>query len=229
VRVRVFLAVIFALLIIPAVAHAKGPDQATIDGPGMTAPASISGTEGASGDLSILVELAGLFPAAFGQTPDPMLATAPDERASTVAPVTSTRPTVIVRLCGSHPATTASLVLIFFLRSMQHVQASEAAGPAGTAGSSRAGSFQARPTLPPPPRSVGTSLKRPQRSARSRARHDRRGATVGTPPLPLGDTQTPSAFGTALARRIRRCTRRPLTRLAGDDGVAAHPRHQPAG
>ena len=78
-RVRVFLAVIFALLIIPAVAHAKGPDQATIDGTGMTAPASISGTEGASGDLSTLVELAGLFPAAMGQTPDPMLATAPDE------------------------------------------------------------------------------------------------------------------------------------------------------
>jgi hypothetical protein len=75
----VFLAVIFALLIIPAVAHAKGPDQATIDGTGMTAPASISGTEGASGDLSTLVELAGLFPAAMGQTPDPMLATAPDE------------------------------------------------------------------------------------------------------------------------------------------------------
>ena len=60
-RVRVFLAVIFALLIIPAVAHAKGPDQATIDGTGMSAPASISGTEGASGDLSTLVELAGLF------------------------------------------------------------------------------------------------------------------------------------------------------------------------
>jgi hypothetical protein len=78
-RVRVFLAVIFALLIIPAVAHAKGPDQATIDGTGMTAPASISVTEGASGDLSTLVELAGLFPAAIGQTPDPMLATAPGE------------------------------------------------------------------------------------------------------------------------------------------------------
>jgi hypothetical protein len=79
VRIRVFLAVIFALLIIPAVAHAKGPDQATIDGTGMTAPVSITGTEGASGDLSTLVELAGLFPAAMGQTPDPMLATAPDE------------------------------------------------------------------------------------------------------------------------------------------------------
>jgi hypothetical protein len=74
----VFLAVIFALLITPSVAHAKGPDQATIDGTGMTTPVSISGTEGASGDLSTLVELAGLFPAAMGQTPDPMLAAAPD-------------------------------------------------------------------------------------------------------------------------------------------------------
>jgi hypothetical protein len=78
-RIRVFLAVIFSLLITPAVAHAKGPDQATIDGTGMTTPVSISGTEGAAGDLSTLVELAGLFPAAMGQIPDPMLATAPDE------------------------------------------------------------------------------------------------------------------------------------------------------
>jgi hypothetical protein len=46
----------------------------------MIVPVSIRGTEGASGDLSTLVKLAGLFPAAFGQTPDPMLASAPDER-----------------------------------------------------------------------------------------------------------------------------------------------------
>jgi hypothetical protein len=78
-RVRVFLAVLFAQLMIPAAAQAKGPDQATIDGSGMTVPVSISGTEGASGDLSTLVELTGLFPAAMGQTPDPMLTTTPDE------------------------------------------------------------------------------------------------------------------------------------------------------
>jgi hypothetical protein len=79
VRVRVFLALLVAVLMIPAVAQAKGPDQATIDGTGMAVPVSISGIEGAAGDLSTLVEVAGLFPAAFGQTPDPMLATAPDE------------------------------------------------------------------------------------------------------------------------------------------------------
>jgi hypothetical protein len=45
----------------------------------MTAPVTITGTEGASGDLSTLVELAGFFPAAMGQTPDPMLSTAPDD------------------------------------------------------------------------------------------------------------------------------------------------------
>ena len=78
-RVRVFLVASFTLLVVPAVAHAKGPDQATIDGSGMSAPISITGTEGAAGNLSTLVELAGLFPAAMGQTPDPMLAAAPDE------------------------------------------------------------------------------------------------------------------------------------------------------
>jgi uncharacterized integral membrane protein len=78
-RARAFLAVIIGLLITPAVAQAKGPDQATISGPGMTAPISISGSEGAAGDLSTLVELAGLFPAAFAQIPDPLLAARPDE------------------------------------------------------------------------------------------------------------------------------------------------------
>ena len=63
----------------PGVAHAKGPDQATIDGAGMVAPISVDGTEGSDDDLGTLVELAGLLPAVFGQTPDPMLAAAPKE------------------------------------------------------------------------------------------------------------------------------------------------------
>ena len=64
-RARVFLAVVFAVLMVPGVAQAKGPDQATIDGDGMVAPMSIGGAEGQDDDLGTLVELAGLWPAAF--------------------------------------------------------------------------------------------------------------------------------------------------------------------
>ena len=78
-RARVFLALVIAVLLVPGVAHAKGPDLATIDGAGMAAPIAIAGVEGQDDDLAALVELAGLFPALFGQQPDPMLAAAPDE------------------------------------------------------------------------------------------------------------------------------------------------------
>jgi hypothetical protein len=65
-----------AALAFPSVAAAKGPDQATITGPGLDAPLSISGTEG-SGDLGLLVQGVGFFPAAFGQSPNPMLSKRP--------------------------------------------------------------------------------------------------------------------------------------------------------
>jgi hypothetical protein len=65
-----------AALAVPATAAAKGPDQATITGPGLDAPISISGTEG-SGDLGLLVQQTGFFPAAFHQSPDPMLGKQP--------------------------------------------------------------------------------------------------------------------------------------------------------
>lgn len=68
-----------AALALPATAAAKGPDHATITGPGLDAPLSISGTEG-SGDLGLLVEEAGFFPAAFHQSPDPMVAKQPLSR-----------------------------------------------------------------------------------------------------------------------------------------------------
>ena len=78
-RARVFLALVIAVLLVPGVAHAKGPDLATIDGAGMATPITIAGMEGQDDDLGALVELAGLFPALFGQQPDPMLAAAPKE------------------------------------------------------------------------------------------------------------------------------------------------------
>jgi hypothetical protein len=61
-----------AALAFPSAAAGKGPDQATISGPGLDTPLSISGTEG-SGDLGQLVQEVGFFPAAFDQSPDPML------------------------------------------------------------------------------------------------------------------------------------------------------------
>jgi hypothetical protein len=78
-RARVFLVVFLAVLMVPGVAHAKGPDQATIDGAGMAAPMSFEGTEGSLDDLSTLADVSGLWPAVYTQTPDPMLPEAPKE------------------------------------------------------------------------------------------------------------------------------------------------------
>jgi len=64
-----------ALLALPAVAQAKGPIGADIDGPGLAAPVTLRG-EGESGngtEFGALVDDAGFFPAAYEQTPDPML------------------------------------------------------------------------------------------------------------------------------------------------------------
>ena len=71
----------FALgaLIFASTAVAKGPTAATITGPGLDSPLSISGTEG-SGDLGLLVQEVGFFPAAFDQSPDPMLDKRPSGR-----------------------------------------------------------------------------------------------------------------------------------------------------
>jgi hypothetical protein len=68
-----------AVLALPSVAAAKGPDQATLTGPGLDSPLSLSGTEG-SGDLGLLVQEVGFFPAAFDQSPDPMLDKRPASR-----------------------------------------------------------------------------------------------------------------------------------------------------
>jgi hypothetical protein len=68
-----------ALLALPAVAWAKGPIGAHIDGPGLAAPITLRG-EGESGNgtrFGALVDEAGFFPAAFEQTPNPMQAKPP--------------------------------------------------------------------------------------------------------------------------------------------------------
>jgi hypothetical protein len=77
----VLLAFVLALTVLPATALAKGPIEASIDGPGLGAPLQIGdrdnwGEEGAmasSQPIMQFAEAAGFFPAAFGQSPDPML------------------------------------------------------------------------------------------------------------------------------------------------------------
>ena len=69
------LAVLAGALALPTVAAAKGPDQASISGPGLQGSVPIKG-DGESGfgtPLGNLVEFGGYFPAVFGQQPDPML------------------------------------------------------------------------------------------------------------------------------------------------------------
>ena len=68
-----------AALVLAAAALAKGPDRATVSGPGLASPLVIrgSGEFGGVSPLGRLVTAAGFFPAAFGQTPSPMLAGRP--------------------------------------------------------------------------------------------------------------------------------------------------------
>jgi hypothetical protein len=76
----VFFACLAALaaVAIPTAALAKGASEATIVGPGLSAPIELggSGEPGSSGQLGNIAMSAGFFPAVFAQTPDPML----DER-----------------------------------------------------------------------------------------------------------------------------------------------------
>ena len=66
-------------LTLPATALAKGPSEARITGPGLSKAITITGTETDGSPIMNLAEAAGFFPAAFGQTPDPM-SSAPPKR-----------------------------------------------------------------------------------------------------------------------------------------------------
>ena len=72
-----FLLVLVVALVLPAAAAAKGPDQATISGPGMKTVTLGGNGESMGTALGELTELAGLFPASFPTSPDPMLKSAP--------------------------------------------------------------------------------------------------------------------------------------------------------
>jgi hypothetical protein len=68
-------AVALAAALIPAAGLAKGASEATIVGPGLSAPIELggSGEPGSDGQLADIAMSAGFFPAVFAQTPDPML------------------------------------------------------------------------------------------------------------------------------------------------------------
>jgi hypothetical protein len=71
-----FLGVVVALLFVPAAAHAKGPNGATIDGGELAAPITVSGSAG-EGGLHDVIEGSGFMAAAFEEQPDPMLKAPP--------------------------------------------------------------------------------------------------------------------------------------------------------
>jgi hypothetical protein len=66
------------MLTLPTVAFAKGPSDASVNGPGTGGGLKINGDgESAGTQLGNLTEQAGFFPATFGQQPDPMLQARP--------------------------------------------------------------------------------------------------------------------------------------------------------
>ena len=70
---RLIIAIVLAALALPAAALAKGPSEGTISGPGFVKTVKVlnDGSPGtAGGDLT---QTTGFFPAAFGQSPDPLL------------------------------------------------------------------------------------------------------------------------------------------------------------
>lgn len=70
---RLLVLAALAALVLPATALAKGPDEATITGPGLDKAITVTGPEEDGSPLMAFAEATGLFPAAFGQQPDPML------------------------------------------------------------------------------------------------------------------------------------------------------------
>jgi len=72
--------VVLAAAVIPNTALAKGASEATIVGPGLSAPIELSAFGGseASGQLADIAQSAGFFPQVFGQTPDPIASDRPE-------------------------------------------------------------------------------------------------------------------------------------------------------
>jgi hypothetical protein len=75
---RILFLLAIAALVLPATAVGKGPSGASIDGPGSGGGINITGNGESGGTpLGNLTEQAGFFAAAFGQEPNPMVASRP--------------------------------------------------------------------------------------------------------------------------------------------------------
>ncbi len=66
------------VLVLPALAAAKGPASASLSGPGLDGPLTFDGDGEVPGTaLGTLANASGFFPQMFGQTPDPTLRSRP--------------------------------------------------------------------------------------------------------------------------------------------------------
>jgi hypothetical protein len=78
-RYMIGAAILAAALALPSLAAAKGPESASLSGPGLERSLAIhgQGEMGPGTPLGSLVDLGGFFPQMYGQTPDPTLRTQP--------------------------------------------------------------------------------------------------------------------------------------------------------
>jgi hypothetical protein len=67
------IAAALAALVLPAVASAKGPTEGSVSGPGFSKVVKVLNDGGGGSVGDNLTQESGFFPAAFGQSPDPML------------------------------------------------------------------------------------------------------------------------------------------------------------
>ena len=74
---RLSFVLVLAALALPAAALAKGPSEGTISGPGFSKTVKVLNDGGGGTPGDNLTQAAGFFPAAFGQSPDPMLPAKP--------------------------------------------------------------------------------------------------------------------------------------------------------
>lgn len=71
-------AIVLLSAALPTVALGKGASEAKITGPGLATPIFLAGEGQVGGEqLTRIAEVAGFFPASFGQVPDPMVDTRP--------------------------------------------------------------------------------------------------------------------------------------------------------
>ncbi len=75
---RYLVAAVLLALVLPALAAAKGPVSASISGPGLDGPLTVTGDgEGPGTALGTLAMSSGFFAQMFGQTPDPTFTSRP--------------------------------------------------------------------------------------------------------------------------------------------------------